>query len=98
MYSDDFLEDYYFWIVMMGQNIFSHCSDLNNNQIARIVKPHFQDSPLSGNIYLQNNAIAYIEPGSFSHVTSTGDLYVLFSIAQYSYCDFKKEINKIGNL
>ena len=86
--------------MMMGQIILSHCSDLNNNQIARIVKPHFQDSPLSGDIYLQNNAIAYIEllPGSFSHVTSTGDLYVLFSIAQYSYCDFKKETNKIDNL
>ena len=71
--------------------IFSHCSDLSNNQIARIVKLHFQDSPLSGDIYLQNNAIAYIEPGSFSHVTSTGDLYVSISIALCTDCDFKKK-------
>ena len=50
------------------------CRDLTGNLIARILRVHFADCPLSSNIYLGSNDITYIEDGSFAHVTSTGEM------------------------
>jgi len=40
------------------------------NNIAQLLKSHFTNSPLNGDILLNDNDIGYIEDGTFAHVTA----------------------------
>ena len=50
--------------------------DLSNNDIKRIDAVYFRDCPLGGSLSLANNDIAYIEDGTFAHVTSAYSMCV----------------------
>ena len=47
---------------------------MSDNQIKRLMKTHFKDAPLDGYLDFESNEIAYIEDGTFDHITSTGYL------------------------
>ena len=50
-----------------------HChtffSQMAFNNIPQLLKSHFENCPLSGDILFNNNDIGYIEDGTFDHVT-----------------------------
>lgn len=39
------------------------------NNIPQLLKSHFQNCPLAGDILFNDNDIGYIEDGTFAHVT-----------------------------
>ncbi|XP_053383664.1 slit homolog 1 protein-like [Mercenaria mercenaria] len=54
---------------------FANCTSLVEiqmayNNIAQLLKSHFENCPLSGDILFNDNDIGYIEDGTFDHVTS----------------------------
>ncbi|XP_045176442.2 leucine-rich repeat-containing protein 15-like [Mercenaria mercenaria] len=54
---------------------FANCTSLIEiqmayNNIAQLLKSHFENCPLSGDILFNDNDIGYIEDGTFDHVTS----------------------------
>ena len=49
-------------------------SYLNNNNIAQLLKAHFQDCQFTGEVRFQYNDIGWIEDGTFAHFPTIGSL------------------------
>ena len=47
---------------------------MNSNNIAQLVKAHFTNCPLTGEVSFGSNDIGWIEPGTFAHLTTIGSL------------------------
>ena len=59
---------------MLNMSKFFHFSQMQGNNIPQLLKSHFANCQLSGNIYFQNNDIGWIEDGTFDHLTGVNRL------------------------
>ena len=57
------------------------CRNLNNNAIKRVLATHFEDNPLAGTLNFASNDIAFIEDGTFDHVTTAVSMWVLLLLS-----------------